>query len=216
MEDNGIGMTPADQERVFKPFQQAARRDGNIQGTGLGLAISREIAERLQGKLEVRSAPGMGSTFTFSIPAKKVHRNGPPKTVELRKLPEKIDAHVLVVEDVRANQMFITMILDRYGMSYDLANDGVEAVEMFRKHSYDLILMDENMPRMTGIEATGEIRKIEKEENRESSVPIIALTANAVAGDRERLIASGMNEYISKPVNPDVLVRAIATLLNRW
>ena len=216
VEDNGIGMTPADQDRVFKPFQQAANRDGNIQGTGLGLSISREIAQRLQGKLEVRSAPGMGSTFTFAVPAQRARRQAPPPSAEQRKVPDRIDARLLVVEDVRANQMFITMVLDRYGISYDIANDGVEAVEMFRKKHYDLILMDENMPRMNGIEATAEIRKFERENGRESPVPIIALTANAVVGDRERLIAAGMNEYISKPVNPDLLGRAIATLLNRW
>jgi signal transduction histidine kinase/ActR/RegA family two-component response regulator len=215
VEDTGIGMTPADQDRIFKPFQQAANRDGNIQGTGLGLTISREIAQRLQGKLEVRSAPGMGSTFTFAVPAKRVRRDTTPKMAEKRKVPDKIDAHVLVVEDVRANQMFITMVLDRYGIGYDLANDGVEAVEQFQKNRYDLILMDENMPRMTGIEATEAIRKIERETSREP-IPIVALTANAVVGDRERFIAAGMNEYITKPVNPELLGRTIATLLNCW
>jgi CheY-like chemotaxis protein len=111
--------------------------------------------------------------------------------------------------------MFITMVLDRHSIRYDIANDGVEAVEMFRENRYDLILMDENMPRMNGIEATAQIRKIERQEKREP-IPIIALTANAVAGDRERLLEAGMDEYISKPVNPDTLIRTIATLLERW
>jgi signal transduction histidine kinase/ActR/RegA family two-component response regulator len=215
VEDNGIGMTPADQERIFQPFQQAHNPDGNIQGTGLGLTISREIAERLQGRLEVRSAPGIGSTFTFTIPARRVSNRKSVPTAPQKKIPDKIDAHLLVVEDVRANQMFITMVLDRHAISYDIANDGVEAVEMFREKRYDLILMDENMPRMNGIEATAEIRAIERQEKREP-IPIIALTANAVAGDRERLLKAGMDEYISKPVNPDTLIRSIATLLDRW
>jgi signal transduction histidine kinase/ActR/RegA family two-component response regulator len=216
VEDNGIGITPADQERIFQPFQQVHSRDGNIQGTGLGLTISRKIAQHLKGRLEVRSAPGLGSTFTFAIPAQKVNRSAPKISAKQKKVPDKIDAHVLIVEDVRANQMFITMMLDRHGISYDIANDGVEAVEMFEKNRYDLILMDENMPRMNGIEATGRIRAIEKRLGVKHPVPIIALTANAVAGDRERLLAAGMNEYISKPVNPDTLVRAIATLLDKW
>ena len=215
VEDNGIGMSPADQERIFQPFQQAHNPDGNIQGTGLGLTISREIAERLQGRLEVRSAPGVGSTFTFTIPAKKVSGKKTIPTAKLKKIPDKIDAKLLVVEDVRANQMFITMVLDRHAIRYDIANDGVEAVEMFRENRYDLILMDENMPRMNGIEATAEIRQIERHERREP-IPIIALTANAVAGDRERLLKAGMDEYISKPVNPDTLIRTIATLLEKW
>jgi signal transduction histidine kinase/CheY-like chemotaxis protein len=215
VEDNGIGMTPADQERVFRPFQQAKhQRDGNIQGTGLGLTISREIAQKLNGKLELRSAPGVGSTFTFSVPAKKVSGRKPPAPTPQKKLPEKVDAEVLIVEDIRANQMFITMVLDRYGIRYEIASDGVEAVEHYRKKSYDLILMDENMPRMNGLEATAKIREIEKESGRKRT-PIIALTANAVAGDRERLIAAGMDEYISKPVNPDTLIRAIVSLINR-
>ena len=213
VEDNGIGMTPADQERVFRPFQQAKYgRDGNIQGTGLGLTISREIAKRLQGKLELRSAPGVGSTFTFSIPAKKVSSKKLPSKTEMKKIPDRVDAYVLIVEDIRANQMFITMVLDRYGIRYDIANDGVEAVEAFGKKRYDLILMDENMPRMNGLEATAKIREMEKQTGR-NPTPIIALTANAVAGDRERLIAAGMNEYISKPVNPDTLIRCIVTLI---
>jgi len=216
VEDNGIGMSPADQERIFRPFQQVGNRDGNIQGTGLGLTISREIAQRLQGRLDVRSALGVGSTFTFTIPAKRI--NHPKKTdaITRKKVPEKIDAHLLIVEDVRANQMFITMVLDRHGIGYDIANDGVEAVEMFEKGTYDLILMDENMPRMNGIEATREIRKLEKNRPGSDAIPIIALTANAVTGDRERLLASGMDEYISKPVNPDTLIRTIVTLLGKW
>jgi len=89
-------------------------------------------------------------------------------------------------------------------------------VEMFEKNGYDLILMDENMPRMNGIEATKKIRELEKRRNVEEPIPIIALTANAVSGDRERLLSAGMDEYISKPVNPDTLIRAIATLLDKW
>jgi signal transduction histidine kinase/ActR/RegA family two-component response regulator len=215
VEDTGIGMTPADQERVFRPFQQAKhQRDGNIQGTGLGLTISREIAHKLRGKLELRSAPGVGSTFTFSVPAKKVSGRKKTTTAPRQKLPEKVNAKILIVEDIRANQMFITMVLDRYGIRYDIANDGVEAVEQYQKTSYDLILMDENMPRMNGLEATAKIREIEREKGLDPT-PIIALTANAVAGDRERLIAAGMNEYISKPVNPDTLMQAIVLLLKR-
>ena len=218
VKDNGIGMSPADQERIFQPFQQASGRDSNIQGTGLGLTISREIAEKLKGRLEVRSSPGLGSTFTFSFPARKVNKAriaAEETPLRPRKVPEHIDAHLLIVEDVRANQMFLTMVLDRHGISYEIANDGVEAVDLYRINRYDLILMDENMPRMSGIQATQEIRQIEKEEGREP-VPIIALTANAVAGDRERILKAGMDEYISKPVNPDKLIRTIATLLNKW
>ena len=117
----------------------------------------------------------------------------------------KLDAYILLVEDNIANQMFMKVVLEKIGLRYDIANDGLEAVEKFGLNKYDIILMDENMPNMGGIEATKNILKLEKEKNLKHT-PIIALTANALKGDRERFLNSGMDEYITKPLNREKLI----------
>ena len=110
----------------------------------------------------------------------------------------------MLVEDNEANQMFMKIVLKKYKLNIELANDGNEAVEMFKNNKYDLILMDENMPHKNGIEATKDIISYEKQNNLHHT-PIVALTANALQGDREKLIAAGMDEYLSKPLNKDHL-----------
>jgi CheY-like chemotaxis protein/nitrogen-specific signal transduction histidine kinase len=204
--DEGIGIPKEKLEHIFEAFSQAdnstTRKYG---GTGLGLTISYRLIGLLGGELRVESEVGKGSRFYFSIPAKK----GSKIDETLKKEPaqkrfkddEKFDFSVLLVEDNKANQMFMKVILNKFGIEFDIANDGVEAVELYKNNfgKYDLILMDENMPNMNGIEATKQIRNFEKEQGLDK-IPIVALTANALEGDKERFIIAGMNYYLSKPL----------------
>ena len=205
VKDEGIGIPKDKLKHIFEEFSQAdsstTRKYG---GTGLGLTISYKLVQLLGGELKVESEVNKGSKFYFSIPAKKA---GLAKEIDVtpkKMLQDKFDLHLLLVEDNKANQMFMKVILKKLGISFDIANDGIEAIEMYKNNKYNLILMDENMPRMNGIEATKNIRKIEREKNKDPII-IIALTANALEGDRERFILSGMNYYLSKPLDIEKL-----------
>ena len=211
VKDDGIGVPLLKQKRVFDAFTQAEESTvREYGGSGLGLSISAQLVELLGGRLELKSVDGEGSEFFFTLPVKKgkkVQRHK-EKALDLSSLQGK----VLIVEDTRANQMFFELLLNKNGLQYDLANDGLEAVEKFKSGSFDLILMDENMPRMSGSMATQEIRKIEKEQGLKHT-PIIALTANALKGDKERFIDIGMDAYLSKPVEPQELLETLYRFL---
>jgi PAS domain S-box-containing protein len=212
--DSGIGIAPAQLERIFEPFTQAdgstTRRFG---GTGLGLTISRQLVEMMGGKLEVESAPGSGSTFSFTVSfllqpdadwAPDVAR-GPSSFTALRSLR---GLRVLVAEDNAINQEVARELLEAAGMTVVIADNGRQAVEAATSAGarFDAILMDLQMPEMDGIEATGEIRT----HPIASGVPIIAMTAHALAGERERCLAGGMNDHVSKPIEPAKLYTALA------
>ncbi len=204
--DEGIGIPKDKSEHIFDSFSQAdtstTRKYG---GTGLGLTISYRLIKLLGGELKVESEEGKGSRFYFAIPAKKAKLISKKEEVKSEKiLNEKFDEYILVVEDNPANQMFMGVILEKMGIKFDMANDGVEAIEKFKNNKYDLILMDENMPNMNGIEATKKIRQIEREKDLKPII-IVALTANALEGDRERFILAGMDYYLSKPVDIEKL-----------
>lgn len=124
-----------------------------------------------------------------------------------------IAGHILIVEDNLINQRLVCKLIDKTGLTYDLATDGVQAVEMFKQHRYQLILMDENMPNLSGTKATQQIRALERCANI-APTPIIALTANALTGDREKFIASGMDEYLSKPIDIPRLFQLLADFIN--
>jgi len=217
--DTGIGIEKNKLKDIFKAFQQAdittTREYG---GTGLGLTISKSIVERLGGKLKVISVLGKGSEFYFSIIVEKGTK--PVDTIEYKKEVVFENKKLLLVEDNKTNQLYMKVILNKLKIDFDIANDGQEAIEYFEKNiqssddKYDAILMDENMPIMNGIEATKNILAIEKQE-RLQHIPIIALTANALKGDREKFLASGMDEYIAKPVNKQQLVTMLNELLNK-
>jgi CheY-like chemotaxis protein len=133
---------------------------------------------------------------------------------EIKKIPEQIGQndfsglHLLLVEDDKTNQMFMKVILKKLKINYEIANDGLEAIEKFKNTQYDIILMDENMPNMNGIIATKEIIQIEKEKNLKHT-PIIALTANALKGDREKFLEAGMDEYLTKPLDKNILIKML-------
>ncbi len=212
VKDNGIGIPEDKQKDIFKAFSQAeSSTTRKFGGTGLGLTISSRLVKMLGGELKIESKPGHGSRFYFSIPVevgvykRKIKRsNNSARQINGRR--------ILLVEDNKANQMFMSLILKKFGLIFDIANDGNEAIEAFKNNYYDLILMDENMPNLNGIEATKIILQIEKEQKREHT-PIIALTANALKGDRERFIEAGMDEYLTKPVNKDKLLEVFTQFL---
>ncbi|BCN92427.1 hypothetical protein THMIRHAM_02120 [Thiomicrorhabdus immobilis] len=205
VEDQGIGISPDAVERIFEAFSQAetstTRKFG---GTGLGLAISSKLVSMLGGELKVESTLGKGSRFYFSIPAETVTINEKPVALDNKAID--YHGHILLVEDNKTNQLLMSAILKKQGLTFDLAEDGLQAIEAVKNRHYDLILMDENMPNLNGIEATKQIRLWEKQNSENRLTPIVALTANAMTGDRERFVSAGMDEYLTKPVNLPKLI----------
>lgn len=207
VKDYGIGIPKEKHESIFNSFYQMEGTTKNYGGTGLGLSISRQLAKMLGGELTLQSEEGKGSTFKLSISMPR----GEKALNELQSRDEEhnpINGHVLLVEDYEANRMFVGIILDNAGITYETANNGIEAIEKFKNGTYDLVLMDENMPELGGIGATKAIRAFEKEIGQKYT-PIISLTANALKGDRERFLQAGMDDYISKPVEPQNLLNVI-------
>ena len=219
VKDEGIGISNQYQENIFEAFtQEDSSTTRKYGGTGLGLTISYKLVEAMGGELKLKSKLEHGSEFYFTIPLKKGKQ-----IIEKSKtdLSTELKAHILVVEDNKANQMFMKVVLKKMGLTFDIVNDGVEAYKAFElltnikknKSKYDIILMDENMPNMGGVESTKKILNIEKDLGLKHT-PIIALTANALKGDRERLICAGMDEYITKPVNKVELYNILGKFLN--
>ncbi len=207
VKDNGIGIPKEKQKDIFKAFSQAeAGTTRKYGGTGLGLAISSRLIQMMGGELKLESKEGIGSRFFFSIPVEE----GVYQEDRIENPAETLDhlkgKKILLVEDNKANQMYMSLILKKFKLIFEIANDGLEAIELFKKEKFDLILMDENMPNLNGIEATKRILEIEREEGLEHT-PIIALTANALKGDRERFLAAGMDEYLTKPINKEKLAK---------
>lgn len=198
VKDEGIGISEEFQKELFEKFsQEDASITRKYGGTGLGLAISYELVKLMNGELKVKSKLGEGSEFFFSIPLKA---GGPVAGRSEKNRITPLKGHILLVEDVEENKLLMEVILTKFSLSYDTAGDGKAAVKLSKQNSYDAILMDENMPEMNGIEATKKIIESEKH-NKLPHTPIIALTANALKGDKEKFIAAGMDDYITKPVD---------------
>ncbi len=211
--DTGIGI-PEDQiGSIFGKFIQAdsstTRKYG---GTGLGLAISEQLTRLMGGEISLESTEDVGSTFRLVLPLQLDQR---PEIVFLSENDTHFEKtslegyRVLLVEDNAVNQLVARRLLEKLGCRVDTANDGVEAVEILQRDIYDVVLMDCQMPRMDGFEATRAIRDVEDGDAR---MPIIALTANALEGDRERCIEAGMDDYLTKPIRKEEL----AEVLGRW
>jgi PAS domain S-box-containing protein len=226
--DTGVGIPSELKERVFESFTQGtASFTKRYRGTGLGLAISKRIVELLGGTIWVDSLPGRGSTFFFTIPfatapdpqtiqeAETVEAAEDVSRQESEKEPTMVtdgSAKILVAEDNAINMLYLQNVLSNAGYATTTVSDGNEAVEALKSDSYSLVLMDVSMPSMDGIEATHHIRELEGEQR---DVPIIALTAHAMQGDRERFIGAGMNDYISKPFTKDALLSTVARHLQK-
>jgi CheY-like chemotaxis protein len=225
--DTGIGIPRDKQSKIFDVFEQAdnssTRKYG---GTGLGLAISSRLVELMGGRLWVESEPGQGSTFHFTIRAGKV--DPLPRDASSAEPAICSDARVLVVphppvaarplrvllaEDSPLNQKLAVALLERRGHCVVVAADGVQAVERALAGPFDLALMDLQMPEMDGLEATETIREHERLNG--GHLPIIALTAHAMVGDRARCVAAGMDAYVSKPIRDEQLFKTIESVLDR-
>ncbi len=210
--DTGIGLTLEARARLFERYVQAeagtARRYG---GTGLGLAISRALVELMGGAMTVESAgPGQGSTFRFGIraPEAVLAPSARPAAMVLDpRLAERQPLRILLAEDNVVNQKLALRLLQQMGYAADLAQNGAEAVEHVSAKAYDLVLMDVQMPEMDGLEAARRIVATTPEGHRPR---IVAMTANAMQGDREACLAAGMDDYLTKPIRVDHLIAALA------
>ncbi|OPY89295.1 MAG: Autoinducer 2 sensor kinase/phosphatase LuxQ [Syntrophus sp. PtaU1.Bin208] len=230
VKDTGIGIAPEAQSRIFNAFSQedesTTRQFG---GTGLGLAIASQLVSMMQGEIEVESMPGEGSSFSFTARLEKqidaLPALGDQDFSEARaeqglaceqKNTGKFSAfRILLAEDNPVNQAVGTAMLEYFGCRIDVAEDGLEAVDAWASGQYDLILMDCQMPRMDGYEASREIRRREilgKGKPEDRRIPIVALTAHALEGDREICLEAGMDDYLSKPYKSDQLY----SVLVRW
>jgi PAS domain S-box-containing protein len=216
--DTGIGISANDQSRIFGAFAQAdssvTRRYG---GTGLGLAISRELVRAMGGELRVQSEVGCGSTFAFDITLTKNISDARTNTPQAPAREAGEDGRafvgrVLLVEDIQVNQLVATRMLTKLGFDVDVVANGVEALDILTSNQYLLVFMDCQMPVMDGYEATRQLRRRERDLGSVTPVRVIAMTAAAMEGDRERCLRAGMDDYITKPLTLATL-RAMAS---RW
>ncbi|MBX2865199.1 MAG: GAF domain-containing protein [Leptolyngbyaceae cyanobacterium MAG.088] len=215
VQDTGIGIPTNQQQKLFKPFSQL---DGSTarkyEGTGLGLVICRQLVQIMNGRIWLESQVNQGSTFYFTVTAqassqefnqaKKIEPNSPPATID-HHLAERLPLRILLAEDNHVNQKLAIQLLERMGYRVDIAGNGLEVISALERQVYDVILMDIHMPEMDGITAT----KLIHEKWPKQRPRIIAATANAMSGDREKFLAAGMDDYISKPIHIGELVKAL-------
>ncbi len=220
VQDSGIGIPEEKLSDIFENFEQV---NGTIlnytsQGVGLGLSIAREFVRLMGGELSVASTVGVGSTFRFILRFERIAEKKPALTHKKHSEPELLNLQwlnlsVLVAEDNEVNQLIIKTLLEKKFKELDLAKDGAEAVQMARKKEYQLVLMDVQMPVMDGMKATSELRQEGVESATKPDVPIIALTACSMKGDKEKFIEAGMNRYCVKPVHREELYKEIERLI---
>lgn len=207
VKDTGIGIAHESHGRVFVAFEQIVqdRKTVKTAGTGLGLSISKRLVEMMGGEINFESEQNQGAIFWFDFPM-KIPSEVMLKEVEMREAQQKGSSEyqykVLIVEDVLTNQFVISEMLKGLGCEFDIANNGQEAFEAVQKHKYDVVLMDCNMPVMDGYEATKKIRELGIDK-----LPIIALTASALESDKKKCLSAGMNDFVSKPIDKNEIVR---------
>ncbi len=207
--DTGIGITKENIEQIFNSFQQATSATSRIfGGTGLGLAIAKQLVEKQGGTISVESKVNEGSIFSFILDFQKNTSEVEPETDIEELTTEIINIKVLVAEDMALNQLLIKTILDDFKFENDIAENGIIVIEKLKSKSYDIILMDLQMPEMNGFEATEYIRNVMN-----SDIPIIALTADVATMDLAKCKALGMNDFVAKPLDEQLLYRKIFGLL---
>ena len=199
VKDKGIGIAKNKLKAVFETFtQEDSSTTRKYGGTGLGLSISKELCRLMGGDIWVESEVGEGSSFIFTLPLPKDIKiiEAKEDVKKTNSIVDRVNSKVLIVEDNVINQELLSMLLDEYKITSFIANDGLEAIGMLQNQDFDLVLMDENMPNMNGIEATSIIKSMPKLKD----IPIVAVTANAVSGDRDKFLKAGMDDYIAKPI----------------
>ena len=211
VEDTGIGIKEQDRAKLFKQFQRLEmEKNSTVEGTGLGLVITQRLLEMMGGSIYVESEYGKGSVFTVQIPQKIVSENAvgdfqerfKANVMEAKTYRESFrapSAHILIVDDTRINLTVATNLLKNTGFQIDTATGGAQAVNMAEKNLYDVILMDQRMPEMDGTEALHRIRATEGGKSKD--MPVICLTADAVVGAKERYLAEGFSDYLTKPID---------------
>ncbi len=213
VQDTGIGLDAADQDRIFEPFTQVETSSTRqYEGTGLGLTICRKIVHLMGGEIGVNSAVGQGSTFWFTVPLEQSNLPRQPNSEEstFNAIPLTLStARILVVEDNPANQFLMIKMLENLGYQADAVSNGQKALERLSNQPYDVVLMDCQMPVLDGYEAT---RRIRQQTSLQSQPTIIGVTAYAMVGDREKCLASGMDDYLSKPIK----IQDLKRLLRQW
>ena len=211
--DTGIGIPPEAMDSLFRVFSRVKQDKSRlISGTGLGLSICKKLTDLMGGEIGVASSPGYGSTFWFIIPFTLSNLQ---KNQSLKPEPEDVSSYtkklVLVAEDNLINQRIVSFQLQKMGFDVDMVGDGQQALEKYHSRKYDLIILDIQMPVMDGYQAAKAIREEENGTLRHSA--IIALTANAMKGDREMYLNAGMDEYVSKPFTYEILQKAISNVI---
>ena len=202
VKDTGIGISKENLKKLFNSFTQAdASSTRKYGGTGLGLAISKNLVGLMGGEISVESVLGEGSVFSFYIPFDITKKSGVKHEKEIAEVhkPKSKIWNILIVDDNAINRKVAQMTLKRLGHQTDMAVNGIDAYHKYLDNSYDMILMDVHMPEMDGLETTRLIRKYERQNKVANVMPIIAMTAAAMKGDRERFLESGMDDYVSKP-----------------
>ena len=203
--DTGVGLSEGEVRRLFQPYVQV-ERTRQPGGTGLGLFIARRLVELMGGEIGCESARGQGSLFWFTIPTERVAR----ATATGAQANGRLSGHVLAVEDNAVNRMLISAYLEEFGLTYELAASGAEALERLQTNPYDLVLMDIVMPELDGVETTRRIRKMRSPVG---EIPIIALTAHTTKDDRQDYLAAGLDAYVSKPIRGRELYAALQPYL---
>lgn len=214
VKDTGIGIPEENQKRIFKSFEQLGSNYSKSQGTGLGLSISSHIVRMMGGELKLKSEPGKGCDFYFTLTLSKARLEDEQRTEKTQETKYLDKVSILVAEDNDLNAEIVTELLHMQGAEVTRVADGREALDVFVKSepgTFDIILMDIQMPRMNGLEATAAIRSHERADS--GKIPIIAMTANAFKEDEETAMKAGMNGFISKPVDVNMLYRVLQNVV---
>jgi len=212
--DTGKGISKEHQKHIFEAFSQAdTSTTREFGGTGLGLSITSKLLNLMEGSITLESSLNEGSTFSFKVPLfNQVADVVQEEESETLAKDVFLKGKVLLVEDNKANQMLMEIFLEEMGLTSVLAVDGLKAYKIYQKEHFDLVLMDENMPVMNGMESTRKIREYEKEKDLPMT-PIVAVTANALSGDKEKFLAAGMDDYVAKPIDVDKLKATLSRYL---